>query len=128
MPMTPRCQPVAADDEHVVRADGRIGSRSPSCASATSSASSCWRRRFSSFSCCASAARLVAQRLVGREQQARRDVGRAHAPGRVHARRQDERDLVAVDRLAGQARRLEQRAQADRVRPLAQRCEARAGR
>ena len=61
-------------------------------------------------------ARFVAERLVGRQQQARRDVGRAHAPRGVDARREHERDLVAVDRLAGQARCLEQRAQADRVR------------
>ena len=67
--------------------------------------------------------RLVTHGLVGRQQQPRRDVGRAHAPRGVDARREDEADLVAVDRLARQARRLEQRAQSDGVRSAAERGE-----
>ena len=69
-------------------------------------------------------ARFVARRFVGREQQAGRDVGRAHAAGGVDARREDEPDVVAVDRLAGQPGGLEQRAQADGVPSLAQRLQA----
>ena len=52
------------------------------------------------------------------------DVGRAHAAGGVDARRQHERDVIAVDRLAGQAADVEQRAQADLVRPARQQVEA----
>ena len=90
----------------------------------TSSASSCWRRVFSSQSCCASARASSAIALVGSEQQPRGDVGRAHAPGGVDARREQEPDVIAVDRLAGEAGCVEQRAQADRVRPLRQRRQA----
>ena len=67
--------------------------------------------------------RLVGHRLVGREQQPRGDVGRAHAPRRVDARRQQKRDVVAVDRLAGQPRDVEQRAQSDLVRAARQHVE-----
>ena len=109
---------VAADHEHVVRADRRDRSRSPSWPARRAPLPPVWRRRFSSFSCCASAARLVAHRFVGGEQQPRRDVGRAHAPGGVDPRRKDEADLIAVDRLAGQPGGVEQRAQADGVRPV----------
>ena len=69
-------------------------------------------------------ARLLLERVVGREQQPGRDVRRAHAAGRVDARREHERDLIAVDGLAGQAAAVEQRAQADGVRSRAQRREA----
>ena len=51
------------------------------------------------------APRLVAHRFVARQQQPRGDVGRAHASGGVDARREHERDVVAVDRLAGEAGR-----------------------
>ena len=61
---------------------------------------------------------FVAQRFVARQQQARGDIGRAHAAGGVDARRQHERDVIAVDRLAGEARDVEQRSQADLVRAL----------
>ena len=119
---------VAADDEHVVRADRGVGLDRLLRLRDDVRFLGCWRWRFSSFSCCASAARLVAMRFVGGEQQARRDVGRAHAAGGVDARREHEADVIAVDGLAGQAGGLEQRAQADRVRPLAQRLRARAWR
>ena len=66
------------------------------------------------------AARLVRHALVGGQQQARRDVGRAHAARGVDARREHEGDVVAVDLFAGQAGDVEQRAQADLVRPLRQ--------
>ena len=62
------------------------------------------------------------QRLVVGEEQPRGDVRRAHAPGGVHARREHEADVVAVDRLAGQAGDIEQRAQA---RPCAVPCVSR---
>ena len=67
---------------------------------------------------------LVAHRFVGGEQQARGDVGRAHAPGGVDARRDHEADVIAVDRLAGESAGIEQRAQPDRVRPLGEGREA----
>ena len=50
-----------------------------------------------------------------------------HAAGGVHARRDHERDVVAVDRLAGQARHVEQRAQADLVRTARELLEAELG-
>src|SRR5438128_1607458 len=46
---------------------------------------------------------LLGHRLVGGEQQARRDIGAAHPARRVDARREHEADVVAVDRLAGQS-------------------------
>ena len=49
------------------------------------------------------------------------DVGRAHAAGGVDARRQHEADVIAVDRLAGQARR---RRAARAGRPCAARASA----
>ena len=63
---------------------------------------------------------FVGHRFVGREQQPRGDVRRAHAAGGVDARRDHEADVIAVDRLSGQAGGFEQRAQADLVRPLGQ--------
>ena len=53
------------------------------------------------------------------QQQPQRDVGRAHAAGGVHARREHERHVVAVDRLPREARALDERAQADLVRARA---------
>ncbi len=61
---------------------------------------------------------LLQLRLVAGQEQARGEVGRAHAAGGVDARRDDEGHMEAVDDLVLQARRLEQRAQAHRVRPL----------
>ena len=123
MPITPRCHPSPPTTSTLCAPTaGSVSIAFRACA--TSSASSSCRRRFSSLSCCASAARFVAHRFVGREQQPRGDVGRAHAPRRVHARREDERHVVAVDRLAAQARGVEQRAQADGVRTRAERGEA----
>ena len=72
--------------------------------------------------------RLVAHALVRRQQQPRRDVRCAHAAGGVDARRHHEADVIAVDVLARQARGLEQRAQADLVRPFGQHLQARAWR
>ncbi len=69
--------------------------------------------------------RFVAHRLVARQQQPRRDVGRAHAAGGVDARREHERDVIAVDRLAGQAGR---RRAARAGRPCAGRASAGRGR
>src|SRR3954465_9480659 len=48
------------------------------------------------------AARFVPHRLVGGQEQACRDVGRAHAASRVDPRSEHERDLIAVDRLSAQ--------------------------
>src|SRR5439155_24878128 len=62
--------------------------------------------------------RFLAHRLVGRQQQTRGDVGSAHAAGGIHARRDDEADVVAVDLAAGQAADVEQRAKAYLVRSL----------
>ena len=70
---------------------------------------------------------LVGQSFVGREQQARREIGAGHAAGGVHARRHHEGDVVGVDGLAGQARDVEQRAQADLVRALRELLEAELG-
>ena len=82
-------------------------------------ASSCRRRMFSASSCSASAARLVGHALRRTASSSRvGDVRRAHAAGGVDARRQHEADVIAVDRLAGQAGDVEQRAQADLVRSL----------
>ncbi len=55
-------------------------------------------------------ARFVAHRLGGGEQQAGGDVRGAHPPRGVHAGREHERDLIAVDRLAGEPGGIEQRA------------------
>ena len=67
---------------------------------------------------------FVGQRFVRREQQARRDIGAAHAAGGIHAGRQHERDVKAVDGLAGQAAHVQQRAQADFVGTARQQVEA----
>ncbi len=48
-------------------------------------------------------ARFLGHLFVRREEQPRRDVRAAHPAGRVDARRDHERDLVAVDRLSGEA-------------------------
>ena len=66
-------------------------------------------------------ARFALHRVAGREQQPGRDVRRTHPPGGVDARRDHEGDLIAVDRLAGEPRRVEQRAQSDGVRTEAER-------
>ena len=94
---------VAADDEHVVRADGGVGFNRLLRL----------RDEIGFFLLAAQVlvvqllrqrARFIAMRLVGGEQQPRRDVGRAHPARGVHARRQHEADLVAVDGLAASAR------------------------
>jgi len=71
--------------------------------------------------------RLVRHRLVDEEEEPCRQVGRAHAAGRVEARREHERDVVAVDRPAGEPRGLEQGAEPDRVPSRRQLVEAHAG-
>ena len=58
--------------------------------------------------------------LVACEQQARGEVGRAHATCGIDPRRNHERDVEPVDGRVLQAGRFEQRPQADRVRPLRQ--------
>ena len=126
MPMTPRCQPSPATTSTLCAPTS--GSVSTSLrASATIVASSSWRFVFSTLSCSASAARLVPGALVGGEQQPRGDVRRGHAAGGVDARRQQEADVEAVERLAGQARSVEQRPQPDRVLVLRQALEAEPG-
>ena len=70
---------------------------------------------------------FVELRLVAGEQQARGQVGRAHATRGVHARRNHECDVEPVDRRVQQTGRFEQRAQADRVRPLRQPLQAELG-
>ena len=115
MPITPRCQPSPPDDEDVVRADRRVGFdglfRLGDELGLLGLAA-----QVLVVQLLGEPARFVDRRFVGREQQTHGDVRRAHPAGRVHTRRQDEADVVAVDRLAGQARRFEQRAQADGVR------------
>ena len=64
--------------------------------------------------------RFLPHRFVGREQEPRRDVRRAHPSGGVDARGEHECDLVAVDRLADESAAVEQRAQPDCMRPSAQ--------
>ena len=86
-------------------------------AAATMPASSSWRREFSPSNCSASA-RASSHRLVAGEQQARGDVRRAHASRGVDARRQHEADVKAVERLAEQPGRFEQRPQADVCGPF----------
>ena len=92
-------------------------------AAARISASSSCRRDVLAIELQRQLAHLLGHRLVVRQEQARGDVGRAHAPGGVHARRQHEADVIAVDRLSRQARDVEQRPQADLVRPLRQQVE-----
>ena len=67
--------------------------------------------------------------FVGGEQKPRGDVGRAHAPGRVHTRRQHEARPDSCRSFSRSSpRHVEQRAQADRMRPLASATPARAAR
>ena len=126
MPITPRCQPSPATTMTVREPTSRSVS-TIFFASATISASSFWRRRFSASSCSRERARLVGHHLVGREQQARGDVGRAHAAGRIHARPDDEADVIAVDLLAGQTADVEQRPQPHLVRTRRQHPEPQLG-
>ncbi len=115
--------PVAADDQDVVRADGGIG------------LDRLLRGRHELrlfllapqilvVQLLGERAGLLLERAVGGEEQPRRDVGRAHAAGGVDAGRQHERDLIAVDGLAGQPAAIEQRPQADGVWSPAERLEA----
>ena len=107
----------AADDQHVVRADRRIGlDRLLRLGDEIRFFGLALEVLFVQL--LRQPARFLAGRLVGGQQQPRGDVGRAHAPGGVDARREDEPDVVAVDGLAGEAGRFEQRAQADGVAPL----------
>ena len=123
MPITPRCQPSPATTSTVCAP--MSGSLSTCLrASATISCSSCWRRWFSSSSWSRQSLDLVGQRLVGREQQARRQIGRAHAPGGVDAGREHEADVVAVEAPAGEPGHLEKRPQPHLVRPARQQVEA----
>ena len=91
---------------------------------ATISASSCWRLVFSLIQRLGQHACFVAHRLVGRQQQARRDVGAAHAARGVDARGHHEADVVAVDVAAGQPADVDQRAQPDAVRAARQQAQA----
>ena len=124
MPMTPRCQPSPDDDEHRAGADvrvalDRLAGRGedllllvlPSLVLLVE-----LRRQ---------RPRLVGHGGVGGEQEARGDVGRGHAAGRVHARREHEADVVAVDRLAGSGPR---RRAAPAAPPCAGRARAARGR
>ena len=54
---------------------------------------------------------------IGTQQQVRRHVRRAHAPGGVDAGGQDEADLHGGDGFVGQARLMQQGVEADEVRP-----------
>ncbi len=65
--------------------------------------------------------------LVGRQQQAGRQIRRAHATGRVDARRQQKRDVIAVDNLAPQSRNVQQRSQANLVRAAGEQIETEFG-
>ena len=65
-------------------------------------------------------ARLPGHRLVRSKQQSGGNVWRAHPSCRVDARREHEADVIAVDLLARQPAAVQQRAQADLVRPLRQ--------
>ena len=127
MPMTPRCHPSPA----TTRTDRAPMSGSVSIALRAAARISC--------SCVLAPlvllvqlrgerARLVGHRRVGGQQEPGGDVGRRHAAGGVHAWREHEADVVAVDRLSGQARGVEQRLQPHLVRPARQELEARAWR
>jgi hypothetical protein len=59
--------------------------------------------------------RLVVPSL--HQEQVEREIGRAHASGRVQARRQDEADVEAVERPPGQAALFEQGLDSRGVRP-----------
>ena len=73
------------------------------------------------------AARLVRHPIVGCQQQACRDVGCAHAAGRVDPRRHHEGDVIAVDLLACKPGDFEQCTEADLVRSLRQHLQAELG-
>ncbi len=121
--MTPRCQPFAGHDEDAARADGRIGLDDLPGARKD-------RRLFLlpphvlAVELPGQILRLRGHRLVGRQQQTRGDIRARHPARGVHPRRDLKRHVAAVDRLAGQSRHLDQRAQADLVRPLRQQVEA----
>ena len=108
-----------ADDEHIVRADRRVGfdgllrlrDEIRFLALAAQVFFVQLQRQ---------AARLLDRRFVVGEEQTGRDVGRAHPSGRVDAGGENESDLVAVDPLAAQPGRFEQRAQSNGVAPAAQ--------
>jgi hypothetical protein len=59
-----------------------------------------------------------AHRFVRGQEQTRGNVRRAHAPGGVHPGSEYEPDVIAVDFLAREPAHVEQRSQADLVRPL----------
>ena len=123
IPMTPRCQPSPRDDQHRLRADVRVG---------LDDLLRGGRDRGFLFAPAdvlavelhGQGAGFLAHGFVARQQQPRRDVGRAHAAGGVDARGQHERDVVAVDGLPRQAGHIEQRSQADLVRPPREQFEA----
>ena len=114
--------PFAADDEHVVRPDGRVG-LDRLLRLADELGLFLLAAQVLVVQLLRQPAGLLGHGFVGGEEQPRRDVRAAHAPGGVDARRDDERHLVAVDCLAGQPRGFEQRAEADGVRPTRQRFE-----
>ena len=126
MPMTPRCQPSPATTS-TERAPISGSVCTIFLAAATISASSSLPADVLAIELLRQRPRFVAHRFVARQQQPGRDVRRAHPAGGVHARRQHERDVIAVDGLAGQAGDVEQRAQADLVRPAGQQVEAELG-
>ncbi len=104
MPMTPRCQPSPPTTSTVwAPMSGSVSTAF--FAAATMSCSSLLAARVLGVELLGEGLRLAGQRLVGRQQQPRGDVGAAHAAGGVHARRHHEGDVIAVDGLAGQARR-----------------------
>ena len=114
---------LAGDDEHRPRAHGRIGlddlpgsRQNPRFLLLTPDVLAVELQR--------QGPHLLAQRLVGREQQPRGDIRGAHAAGRVHARRQHERNVIAVDGLAGQPGHVEQGPQAYLMRAARQQIEA----
>ena len=118
---------VAGDDDAPCASRPRDRSRPIFRAAATISASSCWRRRFSALSCSASS--RASSAIASSEASSSRAAmsGRAHAAGGVHARREHEADVIAVDLLAGQAADFEQRPQPDLVRTLRQHAEPELG-
>ena len=123
IPMTPRCQPSPATTS-TVRAPTSGSLSTIFFAAADDRRLFLLPPRVLLVQLFGQPARLARHRLVGGEQQARRDVGVAHAPGGVHPRSDHEPDVVAVDRLSREARRLDECAQTHLVRPLREQFES----
>ncbi len=123
MPMTPRCQPSPATTR-TERAPTSGSVCTIFLAAARISGFFFLPAHILAVELLRQSARLVRHRFIVGQEQAGGKVGRAHPAGGVDARRHHEADVVAVDRLARQARHLEQRAQSDLVRAARQQIQA----